>query len=258
MIQGQSYGWGDLLKIADEAGFTPLPVGEYDVIVASAKAQATNSGKDSIVVQFRVVSGPQANRQIRNQFTISPENPNAVGFFMRHMNALGLPREYFEQNPTMSQLAQVLLNRPCRIKVNHREFGGAVRDNVEAIMPPASQITGVQPGVPTAPAPAQMASAPVAPPVAPPAAPAAPPVSPAPPAVPTPQPAGPQWTAPQPEPPASAPSAPVAATPVPSPGGFEVAAPPPSAPAPVLTGFEPPALPTTNGNGAEVPPELPF
>lgn len=162
MIQGQSYGWGDLLKVADEAGFTPLPIGEYDVIVASAEVKATQSGKDSIVVYFQVTTGPQQGRKIRNQFTISPDNPNAVGFFFRHMTAIGLTREYFAQTPppTMHHVAANLVNRPCRIKVSHREWGGTMRDNVDSIMP-AGVLMPQGPQVPQAPQGAPIQAAPV-------------------------------------------------------------------------------------------------
>ena len=95
------YNWNDLMKVADEAGFTPLPVGEYDVIVATSEAKQTSTGKDSIVVNFQVTSGPMMNRRIRNQFTISPDNANAIGFFFRHMACLGIPREWFAQGPSV-------------------------------------------------------------------------------------------------------------------------------------------------------------
>jgi hypothetical protein len=231
-----SYGWGDLLKVADEAGFTPLPIGDYDVVVSDVKVQTTNSGKDSIVVHFQVITGPSQGRKIRNQFTISPDNPNAVGFFFRHMAALGLPREYFNQNPTLPQVAQTLLNRPCKIKVTHREWGGATRDNVESIMP--AQLAA---GVPQSPQPNGQAPAPV-----PPAAPTAPiaPVA----------------------PPVLAPTAPVAATPTPSPATYSVppvAIPAPVVPAPVapaapVAPTAAPVVPPAVAAPGTVPPELPF
>lgn len=182
MIQGQ-YGWGDLLKVADEAGFTLLPIGEYDVIVASADVKATQAGKDSIVVFFQVTTGPHQGKKIRNQFTISPDNPNAVGFFFRHMSAIGLPREYFAQSPppSLPNVAQALLNRPCRIKVTHREWGGTMRDNVDAIMS-ATTAAPTVPGTPQVPGAPQAAPVPTVP--ATPAVPAAP-------AVPAPPVAGP-------------------------------------------------------------------
>lgn len=236
MIQGQSYGWNDLLKVADEAGFTPLPIGDYDVIVAEATVKGTNGGKDSIVVQFQVTTGPQQGRKIRNQFTISPENPNAVGFFFRHMAALGLPREYFAQSPTLPQVAQALLNRPCRIKVSHREWSGQVRDNVDAInpaQPTGFVVPGMTPGV-AAPAVPAIPNAPVVPPNPQPAyvpTPAAPPAPPAP--------STPALT-----------SSPNGSDPEPipgqHPGGLDVFTPeqPPTAPAPAYpTDSAPPKLP---------------
>lgn len=187
-----SYDWDDLLKIADEAGYTLLPPGEYDVMVASAEAKSTNNGKDAIVVFFQVLSGPCAGRKIRNQFTISPENPNAVGFFFRHMAALGLPREYFTQKPSLQHIAQALLNRQAHIKVTHREWNGQTRDNVAEITPIGTtpQAPAQQPGPafagPAAPQPAPVPPAAPAAPAAPAPAPQAPPTPPTPPAPPAP------------------------------------------------------------------------
>jgi hypothetical protein len=239
-----SYGFDDLLKIADEAGFTPLPIGEYDVMVASAEAKTTNQGKDAIKVQFQVLSGPCAGRKIFNQFTISPENPNAVGFFFRHMEALGLPREYFAQNPSLQHIAQTLLNRQCHIKVDHREWNGQTRDNVSAItrVNTGQQVPGQDP------APAFAGSA-MPQPTVPTPAPQAPPMAPPAPAVPT-----VPVMAPPPANGASTPVLPAAPTPTASP----VAAPQAPTP-PVAAPAVPPAAPAPEGSPAgTVPPELPF
>src|SRR5512146_1057428 len=97
--------WDDLLKIADGAGFPPLPVGEYLVVVDKAEAKQSQTGKDMIKVVFRVVAGPSANRTIFNNFVLSPESPNAVGFFFRHMTAMGLDIEFFKSNPPLAHVA---------------------------------------------------------------------------------------------------------------------------------------------------------
>lgn len=127
--------WNDLLKIADEAGFTPLPVGEYHVVVDKALAKQAQTGKDMINVTFRVLTGPQQDKTCLNNFVLSPESPNAVGFFFRHMAALGIPMEFFTTNPPMANVAAALVGRQCLIEITHREFGGQVRDNVDKIKP---------------------------------------------------------------------------------------------------------------------------
>src|SRR5688572_26279232 len=94
--------WGQLVEQAKEGGgFEPLPVGDYDVEVTESRHQKSKaSQKDMFVVRFKVVNGPYANRSVWNNFVISPENGNALAIFFRQMNALGLPAEFFAQNPT--------------------------------------------------------------------------------------------------------------------------------------------------------------
>ncbi len=137
-----SMNWGDLLKIADEAGFTPVPVGEYLVVVDKAEAKQAQTGKDMIKVVFRVIAGPCTNRTVFNNFVLSPESPNAVGFFFRHMAALGLDIKFFEGNPPLSHVAAALVGKQCLIEVTHREFGGAMRDNVDKIKPASGPVAG--------------------------------------------------------------------------------------------------------------------
>lgn len=133
-----SINWGDLRKAADDGGFEALPPNEYDVYVAKAEAARTSSDKDMVKVQFKVETGPNAGKTVFNQFVISPDNANALGFFFRHMAALGLNDAFFASNPSIEQLAASLENRRCRIRVSIRKWQEQERNNVDAILPPSS------------------------------------------------------------------------------------------------------------------------
>lgn len=153
--------WGDLIAGADDAGFTAVPAGEYDAIVDTAEVAKTsgNNGapKDQIKVKFKVESGPHAGKALFNNFVLSPENPNALGFFFRHMAALGLTREYFQGNPPLTQVAAALLGRRCRVKVSVRIWNEEERNQIDKILPPVGGVTAAPaiaaPGVPAAPVP---------------------------------------------------------------------------------------------------------
>lgn len=131
-----SASFSDLMKAAADAGFSNCPPGTYDVRVVAGEAKTTGAGKDMIVVKFEIVGGPHGGRKITNNFVISPENANALGFFFRHMKAMGLDSAYFEKNPTPQQVAADLVGRACRIEVGVRVWNGEEREDVKKVMAP--------------------------------------------------------------------------------------------------------------------------
>lgn len=147
-----SASFSDLLKAAQDAGFSNCPPGTYDVRVVAGEAKQTGAGKDMIVVKFEIIGGPHGGRKIPNNFVISPENANALGFFFRHMRAMGLDDAYFSQNPPPQKVAADLVGKTCRIEVGTRTWNGEEREDVKKIMPPlanASTPAGPQTMAPT-------------------------------------------------------------------------------------------------------------
>lgn len=142
--------WSDLQKAAGEAGFDPVPASVYDVIVKTAEAVKTQSGKDMIKVKYRITAGPYVDRMIFNQFVLTTDNANALAFFFRHMAAMGLGKEFFATNPRMDQVALALIERPCRVKVGVREYNGQDRNEVQQVMLPAPG-TAIPAPLPTGP-----------------------------------------------------------------------------------------------------------
>lgn len=136
--------FADLMKAAADAGFSNCPPGTYDVKVIAGEAKTTSAGKDMIVLKFEIVGGPNAGRKVTNNFVISPENANALGFFFRHMAAMGLDNAYFGQNPAPAQVASDLVGRTCQIEVGTRVWNGEEREDVKKILRSGS-------GAPTAP-----------------------------------------------------------------------------------------------------------
>lgn len=161
-----SANFADLLKAAEDAGFSNCPPGTYDARVVAGEAKTTSAGKDMIVVKFEIVGGPHGGRKVPNNFVISPENANALGFFFRHMRAMGLDSAYFGQNPSSQKVAADLVGKMCRIEVGTRVWNGEEREDIKKIMP-------LNDGVGSAPAPA-VAAAPAIPTAADPMAPEVP------------------------------------------------------------------------------------
>jgi hypothetical protein len=131
-----SVNFGDMLKAAGDApGFTVIPAGDYDVVVDTAANKTTSSGKESIAAQFKVENGPHAGASLFWQAVLSPENPNALAFWFRHMAALGLTEEYFQSNPPLERVAADLIGRRCRVAVGIRQWEKQDRNEVKSVMP---------------------------------------------------------------------------------------------------------------------------
>jgi len=130
-----SFSWGDLQQAADDAGFGVIPAGEYEAVVKSAEHKKTGTGKDKIAVRFSITSGPSEGKSVFNDFVISPDNGTALGFFFRHMKALGLGPDYFATNPDLGKVAGDLTGRNCVVVVGIRQWNEEDRNEVKGIKP---------------------------------------------------------------------------------------------------------------------------
>lgn len=130
--------WADLTKAAGDAGFDPIPASIYDVIVDEASATQSSNGKDMIKATFKVEGGPHDTRKIFNQFVISPDSPNGLAFFFRHMAVLGLKEDFFATNPTTEAVAAAIVGKRCRVKVSIRQWNEQDRNQVDSVLPPVA------------------------------------------------------------------------------------------------------------------------
>jgi hypothetical protein len=175
-----SAAWADLIKAAEDAGFSLIPNATYDVKVAAAEAKTTAKGKDMISLKYEITTGPHAGRKVSNNFVISPESPVALGFFFREMKAMGLDHAYFGANPAMNAVAANLVGKTCRIELGTKMWNGEERNEVVKVLAPAGGVAPspmaavapqpqpvAQPAPTVVKVPAQAAPADLAPPVLP-------------------------------------------------------------------------------------------
>lgn len=184
--------WADLLADAGDSagGFEVIPEGDYDFKIKSAESKlAKSSGRQMYEIKAEIQGGPYDKRLVWHNFVLTTDNPAALGFFFRHMNALGLSKDYFAQNPSDHQVAEALTGRAFRGKVGIKKWQGQDRNELTAFWPPAGAGVGAPPSVGAVPPPPQApppppstAPAPSFAAPAPAAAPAPPPPPPAPPA----------------------------------------------------------------------------
>lgn len=159
--------WNELLENAAESGgFEPVPDGPYNVVVDRANNKKTSNGKQMYAVMFKIEDGPYKGRTVWANLVISPESPNALGIFFRHMNALGLDSAYFNNNPLPEKVASDLVGRRASITVGTRRWNNQDRNEVNNISPPTDgkQVDTTQSSAPDWPAGADNDSAPEPPP----------------------------------------------------------------------------------------------
>ena len=160
-----SVNWSDLVKEAGEtASYEPLPDGDYELKVIESKATVSQSGKTMFKITTEVQSGPHAKRRVWDNLVISPGNTNALGMFFMKMGVLGLPRDYFNTNPTNAQIEQALLHRTFRGSLATRTYNGTQSNEIKNYNAIASVVSDAF-SAPVAPAPAP-AAAPAPAPVA--------------------------------------------------------------------------------------------
>ena len=112
--------WSDLIKEAGETGtYDALPDGDYDLVVLEATAKVSQSGKTMFAVKAQVEGGAHNKRLVWDNLVVSPDSQAALGIFFKKMHALGLPKEYFMQQPQPSnaQIEQIIVGRRFRAQV---------------------------------------------------------------------------------------------------------------------------------------------
>lgn len=178
-----SMTWGDLQKLAGEAGFTDAPAGTWEMEITKSTAGKTSNGKDMITVIFKIIAGPHAGATQFHRFVISPESAGAMAFFFRHMAALGFDQAFFAAYaalpPTqvVTMLAPLLVGKHALVTIAPRkddadrlEVTGIKKAGLIPPMTPAQQAAGLSVFVPVPPAvQAAAQSAPPPPPVTAPA-----------------------------------------------------------------------------------------
>jgi hypothetical protein len=154
-----SINFQELLKQADQAGFTLIPDGMQDVVVEKAESVTASTGKPMIKVTYVVESGPHARRKLFNQHVLSPDNDNALKFFFEAMQAYGLGREYWATpGASLDAAAPAIVGRRVKVDVGHKEWpagSGSMRNEVKKVYPQTSAPGAVVPG------PGPVAAAPV-------------------------------------------------------------------------------------------------
>lgn len=184
--------FGQLMDQAKESGasFEVLEKGVYIGKVIESEHKQSSTGKPQIKTRWEVIAGPKAGfKGLWNYFTLTTDNPAALGIFYRQMSALGITPEFLsslanvDPDTAMKHIASALLNRTAQIGVEvDLEYNNNKIKRINPVPPEYGQLAAASqppadPFAAAASAPPQVAApapAPVAASVAPPTAPVAP------------------------------------------------------------------------------------
>jgi len=128
-----SINWADLVKDAGETtsgNYEPLPDGDYVLKVIEVKSTVSASGKTMFKLTTEVQGGAYNKRRIWDNLVVSPENKNALAIFFSKMAALGVPREFFFNNPSNAQIEASVDGKLFRAKVGTRTWNGDKRNEI--------------------------------------------------------------------------------------------------------------------------------
>lgn len=108
-----------------------LPEGEYTIVVKSAKAVETTSGKAAIRMQLEVAEGPYAGRTLPDQLTWSPESDVAMRIFSQSLAVLGASNEWIVTTQADGDMiAARVTGAKATVGVKISEWNGQDRNNV--------------------------------------------------------------------------------------------------------------------------------
>lgn len=149
-----SINWADLVKDAGEptsGSYEPLPDGDYDLKVIEVKSTVSASGKTMFKLTTEVQGGAYNKRRIWDNLVVSPENKNALNIFFGKLAALGVPREFFFNNPSNAQIEASIDGKSFRAKVGSRTWNGDKRNEITKyyINPAAGAAVSVPPVAPS-------------------------------------------------------------------------------------------------------------
>jgi len=133
--------WAEMLAEAGDS-FDPAPPGTYKVSVKSAEAKVSKGGNPMIIATLKVAEGPHTGKTVTQFIT---KSKNAAGMFFGNLSVLGIkPQTVVEKNPTMEQLAAVIVGKHAVAVVeatDKNQAGVGVKGTLKAPEKPNAPVT---------------------------------------------------------------------------------------------------------------------
>jgi hypothetical protein len=126
--------WSDLIN-QSKGALELIPDGEQNGKIVSAEDTQASTGALMYKLKIEITDGPFVKRRISTNLVVSADNPIALAIFFRNCENIGLDGNFFASNPNKAQVAQAMMNRPCRVNVGHKNWQGVDRNEIKGWLP---------------------------------------------------------------------------------------------------------------------------
>jgi hypothetical protein len=125
----------NLDDVDENAGTRPLPPGVYDAVVDGIEfSRSQRSNNPMWTWTFRVQDSESGRERVVFFHTTFTED--GVGRLKKTLKTINPEMDLRAIRPT--EPPTELLELPCRLRIRNRMYDGSMRNNVSAVMPPAS------------------------------------------------------------------------------------------------------------------------
>jgi hypothetical protein len=149
---GQTF---DSTKVNPDAGFDPLPAGDYIVMIIDSDMKPTKNGAGQYLeLSMQVIEGQYANRLIWDRLTLIHQNSKTVEIAQRQLSAICHAVGVMQVQDSVQ-----LHNIPLKVRlkyINDPQYGA--KNEVAGYKPAGQAAPGQAPAPQQAPAPAQAAA----------------------------------------------------------------------------------------------------
>lgn len=108
-----------------KAANLPIPLGKHLCEIVSLEEKPAATGSPQVIIEWRVVSGPYADRASREWLVVLPQTLGKVKAFLEALN-------WPLQAGNFTMPTQALVGRRAVITVSEREYGGKMRTEIIA------------------------------------------------------------------------------------------------------------------------------
>ena len=125
-----------------EAGFTPIPSGDYKVVAESSEMKQTQSGGNMLAVRFKVLDGQYQGRILFANFNLQNKNPDAVRIARAEFASLCRAANVFHPKDSAE-----LHNKPVKatVGIEKRKDTGDLQNRIKGYGPLNGQASAGQP-----------------------------------------------------------------------------------------------------------------
>jgi hypothetical protein len=125
----------NLDDVDENAGARPLAPGVYDAVVDGIEFSRSQRSNNPMWTWTFRVQDPESDRE-RVVFFHTTFTEDGVGRVKKTLRTIDPEFNLSQVRPTQPPLD--LLEQPCRLRIRNRMYEGSMRNNVSAVMPPAS------------------------------------------------------------------------------------------------------------------------